>query len=439
MNEQIEMRTIYVKGMTCSQCPRRIKRALEESAGVVEAQAVYPQGKVRVRYDKQLLDLETIFHKIRQLGYEPMHEAPRSMKWLKIPLLGLVIVALYWLIEHAMVLPLFAPYQLSGMQASYGVLFLIGLLTSMHCLAMCGGISLSQGMASDGTEKKSLWQHPALLYNLGRVLSYTVIGFIVGGLGSMISLSYTMQGLLKIAAGVLMIFMGLRVLGIWPSFLHLGWGLPQLLPKQTHRRAFVVGLANGMMPCGPLQAMQLYALSTGSATIGALSMFFFSLGTTPLMLGIGALSTSLWRRHAQKFAAVGAILVMALGLSMFSQGWYLSGWTSPLPTVSAFNAGAGGSDRAVVQDGVQMVRSTLEPGAYPNIVVKAGMPVKWQMQAAKNDINGCNNRLIIDAYGIEQSLKPGDNMISFTPTQTGTYHYTCWMGMIKGTITVVEP
>jgi hypothetical protein len=184
------------------------------------------------------------------------------------------------------------------------------------------------------------------------------------------------------------------------------------------------------MPCGPLQAMQLYALSTGSALTGALSMLLFSLGTVPLMFGLGALSSVLSRKFTSRVMTAGAALVVIMGLSMFGSGWTLSGFGLP--------AGAASPAEIVMEDGVQLVSSTLSPGSYPLITVQAGTPVRWTIDAPPGSINGCNNSFFIPEYGIEHRFATGANVIEFTPVKTGRFAYSCWMGMIRGSITVVE-
>jgi len=189
----------------------------------------------------------------------------------------------------------------------------------------------------------------------------------------------------------------------------------------------VVGFLNGLMPCGPLQAMQLYALSTGSPIRGGISMFFFCAGTIPLMFALGAASSALSSVKGQVFSRrvmqAGAVLVAALGLVMFSSGWSLSGFTNP-PV-------------SVIQKDVQIVNSTLLPNRYPAITVQEGIPVRWIINAPPGSITGCNNRMIIREYGIQYTFKNGDNVIEFTPTRAGRFSYSCWMAMIYGTITVM--
>ena len=321
----------------------------------------------------------------------------------------------------------------------YGMLFLVGLMTSVHCVAMCGGISLSQSLPGGQAQAKSSTRQaltPALLYNAGRVISYTLTGLIFGTLGMLFgagldtSLSVLAQAALKVVAGLLMLAMGLNLLGLFPALRRLRLRLPRLPKRLRPRAPLTVGLLNGLMPCGPLQAMQLAALSSASPVRGALSMLAFSLGTVPLMLGLGSLVSLLGQRFRRAVTVGGAVLVAVMGLSMLSQGAALAGM---LP------AAAQPGVQAQAEAGVQVVRSTLLPNSYPSITVQAGVPVRWEIDAPSGSINGCNNRLIIPALGMEYTFHTGKNVITFTPEQSGTLPYTCWMGMIRGVITVEDP
>jgi plastocyanin domain-containing protein len=91
-----------------------------------------------------------------------------------------------------------------------------------------------------------------------------------------------------------------------------------------------------------------------------------------------------------------------------------------------------------IQNGVQIVNSTLLPNRYPAITVQQGIPVRWIINAPPGSINGCNNRFSIREYGIQHTFKPGENIIEFIPEKTGRFSYACWMNMIRSTITVVN-
>lgn len=163
---------------------------------------------------------------------------------------------------------------------------------------MCGGINLSQciPVADDdnGKTPKNKIIFPSLLYNTGRVISYSVIGFLLGGMG----IPLLLQGILKIIAGLFMVIMGINMLG-WITLLRkFQIRFPQRLTDKINKkrrrenRPFFVGLLNGLMPCGPMQSMQIIALGSGNPVSGAAAMLTFSLGTVPLMLGFGSLDTS---------------------------------------------------------------------------------------------------------------------------------------------------
>lgn len=436
----LEKRIFSITGMTCAACERKISRKLNTTAGVTSAQIKYATGAATVTYDADVLSYEDIADIIQSLGYEVSLKEPRPNIARAAGLL-FVIAALYLLLEQFGVLNLLSPGQLAQTDMTYGMLFIIGLITSVHCVAMCGGITLTQTLGqTQGGRYAAL--KPAALYNIGRVLSYTIVGFLVGALGSTITFSNTAQGVLKLIAGVFMVIMGLNMLGIFPWLRRLTPRLPAALSGKLHARGagrgpLVVGLLNGLMPCGPLQAMQIYALSTGSPYKGALSMLLFSLGTVPLMFGLGALSSLLSKRSARRVMTVGAVLVAVLGLSMLTQGVSLTGVTFSIPAPQIVAQG-GNTTQIDMEGGVQVVHSTLSSGKYPDIDVQAGVPVKWIIDAPDDSINGCNNRMILPEYGIEHTFEPGENVITFTPDSTGKFAYSCWMGMIRATITVTE-
>ena len=92
--------------------------------------------------------------------------------------------------------------------------------------------------------------------------------------------------------------------------------------------------------------------------------------------------------------------------------------------------------QAYIKDGVQYVHSELSSGKYPDITVRAGEPVEWEIEASEDNINGCNYKIFLQDFGLEHTFTEGKNIIKFTPEQAGTYTYTCWMGMITGKIHV---
>ena len=214
---------------------------------------------------------------------------------------------------------------------AYGMLFVVGLITSLHCVAMCGGIALTQAVGRGGGQSERKGLMPSLLYNAGRVTSYTIIGGVAGSVGSLVSLSPALKGIVPVLAGGFMLFLGIRMLGVFPWISRVRVRFPSLVPARARRRLqgagpFAVGLLNGLMPCGPLQTMQVYALGTGSLLAGALSMLVFSAATVPLMLGFGAASSLLSAGFTRRLFKASGILVLALGGVMLVRGAGLLGW-----------------------------------------------------------------------------------------------------------------
>lgn len=437
MNGNIIKRQYKVDGMSCKSCENTIIKVLALKSGVIKATASYEGSWVEVEYDKTKIGEAAIIKAIENAGYVARalsNETSDKFNINQLLAIGAIIFALYLIINNTVGFN-FIPQVTPSM--GYGILFIVGILTSLHCIAMCGGISVSQCIAyknEDGAVGSKL--KPSILYNLGRVISYTVIGGIVGAIGSVVSFSGMAKGAVAILAGIFMVIMGLNMLNIFPWLRRLNPHIPNILGNKVLSSSkkhgpLYVGLLNGLMPCGPLQAMQIYALGTGSFFIGALSMFFFSIGTVPLMFGLGAISTFLGSRFTHKMLKTSAILVVVLGVIMVSRGINLSG----IKPVSA--SVANNSSIAKIEGNIQVVSTKLESGDYYPIVVQKGIPVKWTITAKQDELNGCNNPLTIPKYNIEKRLVPGDNIIEFTPTTEGDITYTCWMGMISSNIKVV--
>ncbi len=435
-----------IQGMTCAGCAMKIERLLRQMPGVQEARVQYAAGKARIIYEESLISADEIAEKIQSLGYEVASQKCIDQKLRPVGQLAgalIVLLAVYNLLRWFGITDIFYMFPEAKAGMGYGMLFMIGLFTSIHCVAMCGGIHLSQCMQNGAkpgvcAANRAASLKPSLLYNLGRILSYTLIGALIGLLGMAISFSSSIKGLIQVLAGVFMIVMGLNMLQLFPGLRLLQFRLPQGIGHKIYalkegKGPFVIGLLNGLMPCGPLQAMQLYALSSGSPIKGALAMLFFGLGTMPLLFGLGLLSTVLSRKFTKKVMTAGAALVVIFGVSMLNSGLALAG-VSYAATANAAQTGA----QLEMDNGVQIVRTSLQGGRYEPIAVQKDVPVKWVITVEKGDLNGCNYRMVIPEYDIEKQLEYGENIIEFTPDEAGTFAYSCWMGMIRSSITVVE-
>ena len=448
--DNLQRITLTVTGMTCAGCEHKIESKLKKTSGIITVRSDYVKGTVRITYDRNLISIKNIKQILRKLDYDIVdgpQDAPKSKgsvidRIVDIALIGLGINFLYHFAARFGLIELFSQFPQIQSNMGYGLLFIVGILTSLHCVAMCGGINLSTSISSSSTEKKKFeWSmlKPSLMYNSGRVVSYTVLGGIIGGLGQVVSFSGSAKGIVAILAGVFMMIMGVNLLNIFPRLRAFTPRMPRFVSNfiqhARHKNAgrFYTGILNGLMPCGPLQAMQLYALSTGDPIKGALSMFFFSLGTVPLMFGLGAISSFLSQRFTTKMLQVSAVIVIVLGFFMFQTGLGASGIVLP----SILPGSSGVQNVAALENGVQIVDSNITAGSYEAITVEAGSPVIWTIHVDKGELNGCNNRIIIAGLNMEVSLSEGENIIEFTPEKPGTLSFTCWMGMIRSRITIL--
>jgi hypothetical protein len=239
-----------------------------------------------------------------------------------------------------------------------------------------------------------------------------------------------MQGILVGLASIFMLIMGLSMLGL------VSKKLISLLPKSSKlskiktSSPFVVGLLNGLMPCGPLQAMQVYAISTASFFLGAFSMLLFALGTVPLMLLVGLLFNFVKGKKVYTMQRISAVLVVLLAFVMFNRA---AGYLG-------FNIFSEKTDIEIaeIKEGYQYVEIDVQKGSYEKIVVQKDIPVEFNLKAKEGMLNGCNNPVMIPSLDIKKKMTVGDNIITFTPTEVGTINYSCWMSMIRNQIVVVD-
>lgn len=424
---------IKVFDMTCTSCEKRVERALNKVNGVSNAIASFKDQNVIVEFDTNVCNLDIIKNVINSAGYST--ESKNTYK-----LVGIAIIAFAILYIGGSTTGIDMNTRLNG--ATYFVLFIVGALTSIHCIGMCGGIMLSQSITKDSKSKFDSIK-PALLYNLGRVISYTILGAVVGALGSVLSLSLTFKAGLQIVAGAFMIIMGLNMSG-FSFFRRINLKLPwsSCSVKKKPKTPFLVGILNGIMPCGPLQTMQLYALGTGSATKGALSMFLFALGTVPLMFTFGALSGLLSKNNTKSLLKFSGILVVVLGIMMETRGFALAGVNVPtLANALTLNSTsvdtANSAAKPTIENGVQVIKMTADENGYtPNgLYVQKNKPVKWIIDG--KSLNSCNGSIIVPSLNIQRNLKSGENIIQFTPKDKDI-SFSCGMGMIRGIIKVVD-
>ena len=208
--------------------------------------------------------------------------------------------------------------------------FLAGLLGGGHCIGMCGGIVGAVTLSFPGQLPKSRF---VFSYNAGRLTSYTLAGFLAGALGASGFFLHQILPIEKILYGVanlMLILLGLYLAGFWQGILVLEkagshvWRNIQpltkkLLPLRSTRQAFALGLVWGWLPCGLVYSILVVAISSGSATQGALLMLAFGLGTLPTLLAMGMSAVRLksWLQNRQVRQVSGLIVIGLGGLGLF--------------------------------------------------------------------------------------------------------------------------
>jgi hypothetical protein len=222
--------------------------------------------------------------------------------------------------------------------------FILGLFSTVHCVGMCGGIigALSLSLPDDIRQRRLRHVFFISLYNLGRILSYAFAGLVVGYIGAEAAAYTDMSGgpsILRYTGAVLMIAIGLYLAGWLPQLSKVErigvplWKLLEpigrkLVPVTTMPRALLYGLVWGWLPCGMVYFVLVWALTSGSAAQGALTMAAFGLGTLPSLLAAGLAVSSLKRFTQMKMVRqlVGVLVIaMAIGSLLMPMGGHKHG------------------------------------------------------------------------------------------------------------------
>lgn len=364
--------------------------------------------------------------------------------YLEIGGIFLILAALVFAFRHFDLLP--RGFSVSDTMG-YGLVFLIGLVASVSsCIAVTGGLLVALAAKyNEVTDTRPGLQRlkPLVYFNAGRIISYTLLGGAVGALGSVLTLSSEVTGILTIAASVVMILLGIHMLRLFPSVSRLLPRLPKVFGQQIldlSRRdirggAFVLGALTFFLPCGFTQALQLYVLAKGSFTDGALTMLAFSLGTLPALLSLSALSSFARGAFQKRFLKIAGAAVVVLGLMNIQYGFVLTG-----NDLAAAVQTPQTNPTAGIADGKQIAVMRVVGLEYmPNrFTVRQGVPVEWRIDAS--EAAACGRILLAPRLGIRTLLSSNSTTtVSFTPKESGDFAFNCGMGMMTpgSAITVV--
>ena len=332
-----------------------------------------------------------------------------------------------------------------------GLILVLGLLTGFHCVGMCGGFVLSYTAGDARLGQSAHLSH--LLYGAGKTLSYTIIGANFGLLGAVVAFTPMLRGAAGVSAGIFLIIFGLNMLNVFPVLRKIRFKLPAarscaLSGQQTRsrKRPFVIGLVNGLMiACGPLQAMYVMAAGIGSAIEGAKMLFTFGIGTLPVLLSFGFLTSLISGALTHQLLRASGVILILLGAVMINRGLILTGAGYDLQSVimSASSklglaeiphptSPVAGHFQTITMD---VIKSGFEPNHF---VLRQGIPVKWVIDG--KEVTECNRRIVVPKLGLEFDVREGAQTIEFTPKETGIIPWSCWMGMLHGQFEVIaEP
>jgi len=458
MNKTPLKEQIYeVKGMHCASCEILIEKRLLEIPGVKSVDASTAKSEVVIEYEgKKILfeELNKILEKEHYVFTDKKSGQGHNFNVREFFMIfgtGLLIIAGFLALNR---LGLAGLINVNA-KSSLPMFFVFGLIAGIStCAALVGGIILSMSKQwlglyahSDSLTKKI---QPHLMFNIGRLISYTVFGAVLGAIGKKLQISLQISSYLVIAVSIIMFFLALQMLGL-RIFRRLQITTPKFITRYIANESkfkgkympFLMGFLTFFLPCGFTITAESLALISGSAVQGLLIMLAFVLGTLPTLLFLGFSSVKFSQKPhlSNKFLKIAGILVLFFAFFNINNQLNVLG----APSLSDLNKNSiqvvnnNQNDSSLI-DGKQVLKMEASSSGYqPSYFkVKAGIPVRWEI--VDKGTSGCTNAVISkDLFDGAIPLTPGQTSIKeFTPEKPGKYKFSCWMGMISGIIEVVD-
>ena len=329
---------------------------------------------------------------------------------------------------------------------NYWIIFLTGLTTGgLSCLAVQGGL-LAATLATTAETKDKLHNAlPTALFLISKLLAYTILGALLGYFGSLFQLTTAARIWFQAISAVFMLGLAGSMLELHPIFRYFVIQPPKwvgrLLRGQTKSPSLfapaILGIFTVLIPCGVTQAMEVLAVSTGNPWTGATIMFSFVLGTSPLFLAVGWLTTKLSESFRTKFFKFAAVLVIFIAFTSLNGALVLAGSKYSFDHwVWAFKQTF--LNPPVFAASNDVIINVQNNGYTPrNFSVKVNQPVNLKL--ITQGTYSCASVFTIPSLNITKVLPPvGTSDVTFTPTKTGLLTFACGMGMYTGTINVVQ-
>jgi len=431
-------RTIDVTGMTCTACEQTVVAAATSLPGVAKARASARAGTVVVTGTSLPPDA-ALARALKGTPYGVGSTPAVSREWRVWRDVAIAVVAVAAATTVAGALGLTERTDGAVARAGAGSLafvLLLGVAASVStCMALVGGLvaSLSASVPPGGSRVR-----PHVAFNAGRIVGFAMFGAVVGAVGQAVALSGTALAVTMIAAALVMGLLGVRLTGLFPRVsgwsLHLPARFASLAAVPRDGRTLLLGAATFFVPCGFTQAVQVLALSSGSAASGAAIMAAFALGTTPGLFAIGVGASALTKpRFAPLLRGMGVVVLAFAMITGVGALRALAPAWGPA-TIEASTRTANVIDVGGVQEATtRVVTAGYEPA---NTVVYAGVPVRWTLDPL---VVSCAGIVDGDAVGVGRiEALYEDAVAEFTIDEPGTYTFNCAMGMYSGTITAIE-
>jgi sulfite exporter TauE/SafE len=350
-----------------------------------------------------------------------------------------------------------------------------GLTTGgLSCMAVQGG--LVAGSLADRIEKEQ-WEKgnnkgkrkrlavPILLFLASKLVAYTLLGFLLGAIGSVLSLSSMTRGIMQIAIAVFMIGNGLRMLNVHPIFRYFSFEPPAFITRYIRKRSkakdsvltpIFLGALTVFIPCGITQAMMALAVASGSAVTGAVIMFGFVLGTSPVFFALTYLATALGSLAEKYFTRIAAVVLLIFGVITLETGLNLTGSPYSFATIPAMVSSAfqpsqpvaaeqnlpepagpqAASPTDAVSSGAHAITINAKNNGYSpsQLIAPAGEVVDLTIVTKKT--RSCSRAFEIPTLGYSVLLpETGEEKVQIPPQPAGTeMRFTCSMGMYTGVI-----
>jgi sulfite exporter TauE/SafE/copper chaperone CopZ len=344
---------IDIVGMHCRACEKMIADELCALDGVKSVSVSMKQQKALITA-KEELDIDDIAAAVERAGYKidsggsPL--ISRASRDWTTAVYGVIITALLFFIFSK--LGLDPGIFLSESESSVAAVSIIMGLTAgfSTCMALIGGLVAGVSARYKKSHPNAThWRsfQPHIAFNLGRIIGFMIFGGLIGLLGSALTFSPPVLGLLTILTGLLMLVIGLQLTGLFPRL--TAFSLPPKLAERLglnkHRQAdyhpvrtAFLGALTFFLPCGFTQAMQLFAVAAGSWQMGALAMGLFAVGTTPGLLLVGGMTVLIRGKKAKIILKMVGVLVAGLAFVSIGNGLNLAGFR--LPDFSAVSWGS---------------------------------------------------------------------------------------------------